>query len=276
VNPARRSIGASFDRFLFAPADALSAAIFRIILATTLTANFWRVGEIIPTIARSAWMAPLYRSVFLTAPYHALCLWLIVLFAAGVRPCALGLLLVAMLAPLDFVSIGQQSRQILLFELLAFSFLRSDGRLAPRIGSTDDAAKPSGPMWPIRLIQIQLSIVYGVNALVKTTPAYLRGDVLIGLSRMLPNFRANLSDGYLHLGAIAIPVMLAACLSVAIEYVLAVGFWFPRLRWPTTALGVAYHLILMSILRIYLLDWTSIAMYPAFLLPFERTPRGHI
>lgn len=276
MNQARRHIGASFDYFLFAPTDALSVAIFRIILAATLAINFWMAKETTPTIASGGWMEPLYRSVFLTPTYHALCLSLIVLFAAGVRPRPLGLLLVAMLAPLDFLSVGRQSRQILLFELLAFSFLHSDRRLAVRIGSSKDAAEPAGPMWPIRLIQIQLSIVYGVNALVKTTPAYLRGDVLIGLSRMLPNFRANLSDGYLHLGVVAIPVMLAACVSVAIEYVLAVGFWFPRLRWPSAALGVAYHVVLMSILQIYLLDWTSVAMYPVFLLPFERRPRGHI
>ena len=265
-----RSRFASLDRFLFAPADALSVAIFRVVLAVALAANFRAFGEATPLIEASALLRPLYHSIFLARPDSALCLLLMVLFAAGVRSRPLGFILVGLLAPLDFVSVGQQSRQMLLFALFAFSFLRSDLRLAPRIGAPTNAAEVPGPMWPMRLMQIQLSLVYGINALAKTTPAYLSGDVLIGLSRMLTNFRGNLADGYLHLGAIAIPVMVAACLRVAIEYILAIGFWFPRLRWPTAVLGVLYHLVLTSILQIYMLDWTSVAMYPAFLLRFDR------
>lgn len=272
MSEPRRRLVASFDRFLFAPADALSVAIFRIILAVALAANFRAVGDITRPLEATALIRPLYHSIFLASPYHALCMLLIVMFGAGVWPRPLGLILTGLLAPLDFVSLGQQSRQMLLFALFAFSFLRSDQRLALRLGSSSGAAA-AGPMWPMRLIQIQLSLVYGINALAKTTPAYLGGDVLIGLSRMLPNFRGNLSDGFLHLGPIAIPVMATACLSVAIEYILAVGFWFPRLRWSTAALGMTYHLLLTSILRIYMLDWTSVAMYPAFLLPFDRKTR---
>ncbi len=271
MSARRRSSKGCFDRFLFASADSLSVAVFRIILAATLAANFWKVGDVTRSIDATAWLGTLYHSIFLSQSYHALCVVLIVLLAVGLWPRPIGFLLVALLAPLDFLSIGQQSRQILLFALFAFSFLFSNRRLALRLSRIAEVPEASGPIWPMRLIQIQLSLVYGINALAKTTPAYLSGAVLIGLSRMLPNFRGNLSEGFLHLGPIAIPVVLAACVSVAIEYMLAVGFWFQRLRWPTAALGIAFHLVLASVLRIYMLDWTSVAMYPAFLLPFDRT-----
>jgi hypothetical protein len=273
VSELRSRIGAGLVRFLFAPADAVSVAIFRIILGIALAANFREVGEIVGPIATSAWLNSLYHAVFLAPTYHALYILLIGLFAAGVWPRPVGFLLAGLLAPLDFLSIGQQSRQMLLFALFAFSFLRSDRRLAVRIGSNPNATESAGPMWPMRLIQLELSLVYGINALAKTTPAYLRGDVLIGLSRMLPNFRGNLSDGFVHLGPIAIPVLIAACASVAIEYTLAIGFWFPRLRKPTAAIGVLFHLTLTLVMRIYMLDWTSVAMYPAFLLRFDRDSR---
>jgi hypothetical protein len=125
-------------------------------------------------------------------------------------------------------------------------------------------------MWPICLIQLQLSVVYGINALMKTTPAYLSGEVLIGMSQMLPNFLVDLSDSYLHVGPLAIPVALAAVASAATEYFLALGFWFPCLRVATAVVGVLFHLILKMIVRIGLLDWASMFLYLAFLLPFDR------
>ncbi len=260
---------ARLERFLFAPADATRVAVFRIILAIALAANFRIAGDATRAIETHALMRAFYHTIFLTRPYHWMCLLLIALFALGIRPRLVGFTLAAMLTSLDFLALGQQSRQMLIFALFAFSFLRSDLRLALRAsrGREDDLA---GPMWPIRLIQIQLSLVYGINALAKTTPAYLSGDILIGFARMLPNFSGTIVDGVLHIGPLALPVMLAATLSVAAEYLLAIGFWFRRLRWPVAILGVTFHLVLQSILHIYMLDWTSLAMYPAFLLQFDR------
>lgn len=165
----QRSLLDSLDRFLFAPADALDVAIFRIILAVILAANFRRVGDITPLIEAHPSVRELYQSILLTRPYHALCLILIALFGAGVRSRPIGFVLVVLLTPLNFVSDGQQSRQMLIFALMVFSFLHSDRRLA--IGSTAAAGSSAtaGPMWPMRLIQLQLSLVYGINAIAKTT-----------------------------------------------------------------------------------------------------------
>jgi len=198
----------------------------------------------------------LYESIVLTGPYWYLALSVIVLFGAGWRPRVLGWCAVALLFPLVFLTGMRQSRQVLVSALAVFSLLRRDG-----------------PMWPIRLIQFQLAMIYGINAIAKTTPGYLSGEALMGMSQSLPNFLVDLSSGYVPMGFLRIPVRVAAVLSVATEYGLALGFWFRRTRLATAAVGVAFHLVLKTIVRIHMLDWTSMFLYLAFLLPFPARPR---
>ncbi len=108
----------------------------------------------------------------------------------------------------------------------------------------------------------------------KTTPEYLSGEVLEGMSIMLPHFKLDLTSGYFQWGSIAIPVMLLAISSVLIEYVLAICFWFRRLRVVTAILGVLFHISLMWLIQIGMLDWASMLLYPVFLLPIVRSGRN--
>jgi hypothetical protein len=111
-----------------------------------------------------------------------------------------------------------------------------------------------------------------VNALAKTTGNFLSGDVLVGLSRMLPNFLVDLPGGFLDLGPMAVPVWLAAVGTVTTEYALALGFWFRRLRLPTAVLGILFHATLTQVVGINYLDVIAVFLYTAFLLPFDREP----
>lgn len=259
------------ERFLFAPADARAVAAMRILLAGMIAWAFWSPG------LRPAWPVTAiagverwYASVFLTPWYGVIITLLAAAFGLGLRPRVAGIALIALLVPLASLNRGQQSRQVLLLALLAFSMLRADARWSVRTLLGRAQPEPSaGPMWPIRLIQIQLSLVYAINALVKSTPQYLSGEVLIGMSRMRPNFLVDLSDGRVHVGPIAAPVALAAVASVVVEAYLAIGFWFPRLRWPTAVIGVIFHLGLQQIVRIFMLDYVSMFLYLAFLLPWH-------
>ena len=264
-------------RFLFAPTDARVVGVLRILLAAMLAWAFWSLG------LRLNWpwrpvpgMEALYARVFLTPWYAALVLGMLALFGVGVRPRVTGLILVVMLLPLAFLSRGQQSRQVLLFALLAFSMLRSDGQLSLRAWRSGITSPTAGPMWPIRLMQLQLSLVYFVNAVAKSTPAYASGEVLVGMARMRPNIHVDLADGYLRLGAIALPVGLAAVSSIVIEYFLALGFWIPRLRYLTAAVGVGFHLLLMWMMTIFMLDIASMFLYLVFLLPLAAPQRAHV
>lgn len=252
------------DRFLFAPVASAPVAGFRVAFAVVLLAAFWPEGrQPIGSLARLPGAAALWDGVFLTHAYWALCVAALVAFAAAVGGRASAAAAAILLLPLTPLR-GALSHQVLLFSLLAFSLLRQHRRPLP--GQT------AGPIWPLRLIQIQLSALYAVNAWAKLTPAYLSGEVLVGLSRVMPNFLADLSDGFLHLGPLAVPVSVCAIGTVAIEAALAVGFWIPRLRLATAALGVGFHLSLQWVLEIGWLDWTCMFLYLAFLLPFERAP----
>jgi hypothetical protein len=244
------------ERFLFSPVKPVPAGICRLMFAGVLVLVFWPRGTAPEaTVASTAhWMA--------TAG-----VW--VMFCSGIAPRAAGLLLAALLFPLSSEPGLHVSRQILLFALLAFSMTRSGERLSLR----RRAGLPSaGPVWPIRLLQLQVSVVYGVNALAKSTPQFLNGDALMALS-LLPNFRVDLSDGYLHLGLLDVPASLAAMVVVAIEYAMAVGVWIPRLRLIVALLGVAFHVALTWVVQIGMLHVACIFLYVSVLLPFVEGGR---
>ena len=209
-----------------------------------------------------------YSHIILRRPYFLVIGVLLVAFGVGMRPRVVGFILFLLLLPLASLTAGQESRQLLLTALLAFSMLRSDEQWSLRALWEGGPQESAGPIWPIRLIQIQLTLVYGVNALAKLTLAYLSGEILIGMSRMRPNFRVDLSDGFFHLASLHLPVSIAATAAVMIEAFLAVGFWLPRLVWLAAAVGVAFHLVLQRVVQIYMLDLASMFLYLAFLLPW--------
>jgi hypothetical protein len=251
--------------------DAGSAAWLRIAFAATLPFFFWSFGLSGPQSAPAA-IVWVYEHVILSFGYWLAVVALSALLALGWRPRLVALLLVLLLLPLDFLSRGRQSRQVLLCALLAFSFVRSDALRMPW-RAADVTTKSAGPSWPVRLIQLQLAILYGANAIAKSSLAYLRGDVLMGMSIALPNFKLDLSQGVLDLGLVAIPVALAAVASTVMEYFLAVGFWVWRWRWLVAVLGVAFHIALTFVMQIFKLDLASIFLYLAFLLPLVPRAR---
>jgi hypothetical protein len=275
--------GAALDRFLFRATDARTAAVFRIALAAMLAWVFWPSGWDPAGVRHVPGPDALYRDVFLTRAYWLAVLALLVLFAAGVRPRIVGPAAALLLAPLLFRGGRLPGRLVMEFTLVAFSFLRSDAawsaRRLPHLLSRRprapagraDAAADAGPIWPVRLVQLQLSVLYGVNALAKSTPEFLSGDVLMAQSFTLANFRADFTDGALTVGPLEVPVWAAGTAAAVTEAALAVGFWIPRLRVPTALLGAAFHGALTRIVQIGFLDWVSLFLYSAFLLPFTAS-----
>lgn len=242
------------DRLLFAPARPGVLRLFRCLLAAMLLFAFW------PRNLAAGAMPPLLRALYGDA-FLALAWWAAVLLAlaalgTGLAPRAAGATAFLLLLPHAFLEEGRQSRQVLLVALGATALLPSRG----------------GPIWPVRLVQIQLSAAYGVNALMKSTPHYLSGDALRGMAETLPNWRVDCADGVFRLGGISLPVAAAAALSALAEWALAVGFWFPRLRLVVAILGIAFHLVLMQVVRIFMLDYACMFLYLAFLMPWQAPP----
>lgn len=256
-------------KFLFTPLDPYYTTILRVILSVAVLVVFWNISVPLSFIRNSLSLNGLYTNVFFTLPYTIAAVIILILFCLGVRPRILGLLLSALLLPLVFVEGYRKSRQVITFSILAFSLIPSCSQY-DLIGFNKNYGKVLSPVWPVRLIQIQLSLLYLVNAVAKTTPGYLSGYVLQGLSVMMPNFLIDLSDGYFHLGPFQIPVYIVAISSVLMEYALAAGFWFRRTRIPTAVLGVVFHVSLMYVVAIGKLDWACLFLYPVFLLPLTR------
>lgn len=269
--PDSRGLRSRFDRFLFAPADAAMAGGVRIGLAMLLMYTFWShegwefSGRIDYPVVRV-----LYANVFHTDAYWWLYVGLLALFGLGIRARAAGLLLLPVLAPLALHLSSIAGRYIVLSLLLGFVWLRSDSRLSVAALWRSGPAPPAGPMWPIRLMQIQVSLIYAVNALAKSSPSYLSGDVLMAMSVALPNFLIDASDGYVRVWGLTIPVGLAAPASTAAEWILAFGLWFRRWRVAVAIFGVSFHILLKSIVSIGALDHLSLLLYSLFFIPFEK------
>ena len=259
----------SIDSFLFNPINPYYITVLRLVLSAAIAVVFWHRSNLVYYLRTFPSLDSLYTEVFFTAPYSVIVYLFLIAFCIGYRPRITGLLLCVLLLPLVFVDSYRHSRQIILFSLLAFSLLPSTSQYNLLFYSKGKTLVNGAPYWPIRLIQFQLSFLYGVNAIAKTTPSYLSGDILQGMSIMLPDFILDLSSGMLELGPLVIPVFVLAVSSVLIEYILAIGFWFKKTRIPTAVLGIVFHISLIWVIKIGILDWASLFLYPAFLLPFD-------
>jgi hypothetical protein len=250
---------------LFQPVNPVAIACFRVVFAAVLAYALWPRG-LEPGAWAGDWpaVARFFDDVVLSPVYRCAIYVAIVWFALGWRSRLAGAVLFALLVPHALLAKGRVSRHVLLAALLCLSLLRSTAIWRPaRLRRLD-----AGPIWPIRLVQIQLSALYAINAWRKTTPEYLSGDVLMALSAARPNFIVDLSDGYMTFGDLGIPVALLAWATVAVEYWLAIGWWIPGCIVPTALIGVAFHLFLKGcVIRIFMLDVAAMCLYLAFLLP---------
>lgn len=249
---------------LFQPLNPKSVVLFRICVALMLAFMFAPRG-----------LAPIYplsefdslNQYLFSDLYYILIYLLLLIFAIGIKSQFLSILIFLILFPHDFLSSGRASKQVILCVLLCFTFIKTQPIW--KINSKKYKISEHSPIWPIYLIQIQLSLLYGINALAKTTYGYLSGNVLIEMSKNLENFHIDLSDGSLHILDVPIPAFLLAFSSVLIEYFLAIGFWFKKTKWIAVIIGVMFHYILSHVLTIFMLDYVSVFLYLAFMIPFK-------
>ena len=117
-----------------------------------------------------------------------------------------------------------------------------------------------GNLWGLRLIVVQLSILYFFSALDKTDLAFLSGA---RLEHIFLWFYAG-SD-YPDFPALPTLAMLVAWAVVILEYALAFGLPFRRTRryliWP----GLAFHAVIYVTLPVYTFSATMILVYLAYL-----------
>jgi hypothetical protein len=264
---------ARVEQFFFTPANPSAIAALRIWVAALAALSFFAPSSATPSsLVQFSWLMQLYRDVILTPPYWVAAGAALTAFGSGLWSRPAGLLAAVLLAPLVPMQHALVGRYLLLFAVAALALLHSDRRWALRARLGFPQTSDVGPVWPVRLIQIQLSLLYFVNALAKSSAGYLSGGALAAMSMQLPNFQMQFSDGLFTAAGLAVPLWMAAVASASAKYCLAVGFWFPRLRWPTAVLGLAFHWALTWIVKIGLLDVVSVGLYAAFLIPAGVPP----
>lgn len=147
----------------------------------------------------------------------------------------------------------------------AGAVLSLDAR-GPARASAPATVPATVPAWPVTLLKLQVSIVYGFAALAKLNPEYLAGDTL---ARFIPS-----SPVHPILGArlMAKAFIAAAIASIVAEACVAVWLWRPRLRGLAVALGVALHVGMVAAVgsgvRLQLVIF-AVEMWALYLLFFD-------
>jgi hypothetical protein len=118
-------------------------------------------------------------------------------------------------------------------------------------------------MWPVLLLQLQLSIVYGFSALTKFNESFLSGEVLAAaLGRGLAPFPEALRTP-----RCLIPV---AALTLFVELFIAFFIWRSRFRPAAFVLGFGLHLsitlLMADPLQLFVFSLEMLSLYPLFLL----------
>lgn len=258
--------------FLFNPVNRKFLSIFRILVGIALLIVFYE-RNLEPTLIYSIDFFDVeyfYKEIFTSSFYYLILASLLILFTIGWKCRITGLLLSFLLFPLIFMHTMHVSRQLILFALFCVSLYPSSFHLSLFKLNNSSQKVDDFPIWPIRLLQFQLSFLYLINAYSKTTYGYLNGEVLKVYSETLTNFLVDLSTGYLEIYSVLIPVSILAIGTVITEYFLAVGFWFKKIRNLTAVIGIIFHLSLMFVVKIEFLGFATLFFYLAFLIPFER------
>lgn len=141
--------------------------------------------------------------------------------------------------------------------------LSLDGRAA--IGRSRVAA------WPVLLIKVQISVVYGFAALTKLAD----GDFVSGsvLSQQLGGGPIDFPDAW-RTEALLRPLAMAV---IVLELLVALGLWSPRLRRIAVGSGVVLHVGILVFLpdtpELAAFALELVALYPLFL---EVEPRSRM
>jgi predicted DCC family thiol-disulfide oxidoreductase YuxK len=101
-----------------------------------------------------------------------------------------------------------------------------DARRRPAIATT--------PYWPVLLIKVQISTLYGFAALSKLNDVYLSGDVL---ARSTWGVVSGLGESIL---------IAASAAGLAVELFLSVGLWSERLQRFAFPIGLCFHLLILA------------------------------
>lgn len=271
-----------WDRFWFAPTDPLPLALIRIALGTVMTlwalslfgqlADFFAVDGVTGDAARGrAWYA-----------------WTVL--GAAPPPMLLGAVYLSLVVAAPALALGWHTRAASVVVLVAaVSLTRTDpyvfnsGDVLLRLICLYVALAPAGaalsldarrrgarmiPAWPLRLLQLQVSVMYLGAALGKFRGVGWRDGSATGYALRLPELERFPLASALDAWPALVPFTTYATL--AVEAALVVLVWPRRTRAPALLVGVTLHLGIELGLRVGFFSVAVMIIYLAFLDPRGR------
>lgn len=260
---------AAFRRWAFGPVDTAPMAALRI--ACGLLVLGWTVS-LLPDahafldddgLTRSAvhgtrgWWA-----VDLVSPYAALALLALAALAltvgwhARAAAVAVTLLLIAVQRR-DVYMLN--SGDLLLRHLALYVALMPCGEVWSLDARRRGSSSPRAP-WGLRLLQVQVSIVYFFSVVAKLHGDSWQDGTAVGRAVQLADLQR-----FLIPEAVATSITASALMTygtILVEGALVFGLWLPRFRWWAMAAGVSIHLGIEATL---LIGWFSLAIIVCYL-----------
>jgi hypothetical protein len=277
-----RRLAAAWDRFWFAPLDPLPAALFRIATGGLITLaylasatnwdRFYAADGMLslhdPAVAPvpQGWWSLFYwtEGVLPVRVYWGLGLAAALAFTVGWRTRLASIALFLVQASLVHRNPMVVNGEDLVFRMLLFyaCFATLDAALAldARRGSHAGDRRP--PRWPIRLMQINLALVYLISQPYKlvSDPAWLDGNAMYWVMVNRTWSRFPWPELYYHWWVAA----LSTWGSLAVELALPVGVWIaPVRRWVVLAAGALHVWIAITLQNV---TFFSLAMTCSFLV----------
>lgn len=190
-------------------------------------------------------------------------------FMAGWYTRLAGSLLIACIS--YFLLLDQQtySNHQYLLVLLVLLLVIADSGASLSIDAVRGRGRELVPAWPVLLLKLQLSIVYGFAAIAKLNVVYLSGAILSDVLR---------PGGFLTFPAAwhTPEVMMSlATTSILTETFLALAFWSQHLRPVAVVVGVGLHAMMLLLLQrnaFLLLGPFAAQMFALYILFVDLTP----
>jgi predicted DCC family thiol-disulfide oxidoreductase YuxK len=198
-------------------------------------------------------------------------LWLAsgVCLALGWRTRLAGAVLTATLASVLFLDQQLYSNHLYLMLPVAGLLTVADSGAAVSLDARRNGERGWVPGWPVLLICIQVSIVYGFAALAKLNPDFLSGSVVaVYLRREGP---LAVPDAWRSLE----PMLVISILAVCSEAFVAIFLWSPRWRPAALVAGLGLHIFITG----WLSPTGSLLVFSLLILPLylpflDAAPHG--
>lgn len=253
--------------------DPRPLALTRISVAIAALLKGFDLWLEVPAVVRSkTFRQPLLEHVPILSPDAVaplmivwLCAALLLLLGLGSRASAAVLSLLAFLLLLQDQELYANHFYLLALLCLLLAVAECEACLSLRAWRAGPRHEVAG--WPVLLLEVQLSLVYGFGALAKLNASFLSGQVIAQSLR--PEVSAVLASGGQRALSLA---------TVALEVFLALGLWWPRTRALAAALGIVLHLgIVLGMgpdLKLLVFAIESVALYPLFFPSFFSRSRS--